>query len=103
MAASSSAFELKVVEFYAGVGGWHFALKHSNIQARVVAAIDINTTANKVYRHNFPTTTHRPTEEYMRIDQSRSRLVISRLVHSLSTLPSANLLPGKENKEITLI
>ena len=58
MAVSSSPFELKVVEFYAGVGGWHFALKHSNIQARVVAAIDINTNANKVYRHNFPTTTH---------------------------------------------
>ena len=57
-AVSSSPFELKVVEFYAGVGGWHFALKHSNIQARVVAAIDINTNANKVYRHNFPTTTH---------------------------------------------
>ena len=47
---------LKVVEFYAGVGGWHYAIKRSGIPAEVIASVDINTTANKIYRHNFPTT-----------------------------------------------
>ena len=54
----SSSEPMRVVEFYAGVGGWHFALKHSSINAIVIAAIDINTTANNFYRHNFPTTNH---------------------------------------------
>lgn len=47
---------LKVVEFYAGVGGWHYAIKRSGVRAEVIASVDINTTANRIYRHNFPTT-----------------------------------------------
>ncbi len=49
---------LRVVEFYAGVGGWHFALKHSGLNASIIAAIDINTTANNFYKYNFPMTNH---------------------------------------------
>ncbi|XP_077364443.1 tRNA (cytosine(38)-C(5))-methyltransferase isoform X2 [Festucalex cinctus] len=47
---------LRVLELYSGIGGMHYALKQSGISAQVVAAIDINTTANQVYRHNFPDT-----------------------------------------------
>ncbi|CAN9506542.1 unnamed protein product [Ophioblennius macclurei] len=47
---------LRVVELYSGIGGMHYALKESGISAQVVAAVDINTTANSVYQHNFPDT-----------------------------------------------
>ncbi|XP_051910892.1 tRNA (cytosine(38)-C(5))-methyltransferase [Hippocampus zosterae] len=47
---------LRVLELYSGIGGMHYSLKQSGISAHVVAAIDINTTANQVYRHNFPDT-----------------------------------------------
>ena len=50
--------DLKLVEFYAGVGGWHMAVKLSRLHITIVAAVDINTTANAVYKHNFPTTRH---------------------------------------------
>ncbi|XP_034416334.1 tRNA (cytosine(38)-C(5))-methyltransferase isoform X1 [Cyclopterus lumpus] len=48
---------LRVLELYSGIGGMHYALKESGISAQVVAAIDINTTANQIYKHNFPDTT----------------------------------------------
>nr|UWK36178.1 DNA methyltransferase-2 [Siniperca chuatsi] len=47
---------LRVLELYSGIGGMHYALKESGIPVQVVAAIDINTTANQIYRHNFPDT-----------------------------------------------
>ncbi|XP_028289355.1 tRNA (cytosine(38)-C(5))-methyltransferase isoform X1 [Parambassis ranga] len=47
---------LRVLELYSGIGGMHYALQESGIPAQVVAAIDINTTANQIYRHNFPDT-----------------------------------------------
>ncbi|XP_065844564.1 tRNA (cytosine(38)-C(5))-methyltransferase-like [Oscarella lobularis] len=46
----------RVVEFYSGIGGMHFALEESGMPHDVVACIDINDVANSVYRHNFPTT-----------------------------------------------
>ena len=48
--------QLRLVEFYAGVGGWHVAVNLSELKIDVVAALDINTIANAVYRHNFPDT-----------------------------------------------
>ncbi|CAM9270247.1 unnamed protein product [Lampetra planeri] len=47
---------LRVLELYSGIGGMHCALTESLIPAEVVAAVDINTTANQIYRHNFPHT-----------------------------------------------
>uniref|UniRef100_A0A8C5A968 tRNA (cytosine(38)-C(5))-methyltransferase n=1 Tax=Gadus morhua TaxID=8049 RepID=A0A8C5A968_GADMO len=47
---------LRVLELYSGIGGMHYALKESGVAAKVVAAIDVNTTANEIYRHNFPDT-----------------------------------------------
>ncbi|XP_061778125.1 tRNA (cytosine(38)-C(5))-methyltransferase isoform X3 [Nerophis ophidion] len=47
---------LRVLELYSGIGGMHQALKQAGISAQVVAAIDINTTANQIYKHNFPDT-----------------------------------------------
>lgn len=47
---------LRILELYSGIGGMHFALKDSGIHAQVVAAIDINTTANQIYQHNFADT-----------------------------------------------
>lgn len=45
-----------MLELYSGIGGMHYALKGSGIPATVVAAVDINTTANQIYKHNFPDT-----------------------------------------------
>ncbi|XP_030253334.1 tRNA (cytosine(38)-C(5))-methyltransferase [Sparus aurata] len=47
---------LRVLELYSGIGGMHYALKESGVPVQVVAAIDINTTANEIYKHNFPDT-----------------------------------------------
>eukprot|EP00731_Ephydatia_muelleri_P021542 Em0014g133a len=50
---------LRVVEFYAGIGGFHYALEQTlGDRAHVVAAIDINTTATEFYHYNFPSTPH---------------------------------------------
>jgi len=48
---------LKAVEFYAGVGGFHYALKESGANAEICASIDINTNTIAVYSRNFPNTT----------------------------------------------
>lgn len=47
---------LGVVEFYSGIGGWHYATRETGLNLKIIAAVDINTTANKVYKHNFPNT-----------------------------------------------
>ncbi|XP_069067649.1 tRNA (cytosine(38)-C(5))-methyltransferase [Pleurodeles waltl] len=47
---------LRVLELYSGIGGMHCALKECGIPAEVVVAVDVNTCANEVYKHNFPTT-----------------------------------------------
>ena len=44
---------LKVLEFYSGIGGWHYALSASSLRADVVAAFELNPNANAVYAHNF--------------------------------------------------
>ncbi|XP_069770356.1 tRNA (cytosine(38)-C(5))-methyltransferase isoform X2 [Narcine bancroftii] len=61
---------LRVLELYSGIGGMHYALKESCIAAEVIAAIDINTVANEVYKHNFPNTCIYPkTIEGMTVDE----------------------------------
>ncbi|KAJ1527755.1 hypothetical protein ONE63_007710 [Megalurothrips usitatus] len=45
---------MRVLELYSGIGGMHYACLESGITHEVVAASDINTIANEVYRHNFP-------------------------------------------------
>ncbi|XP_075408564.1 tRNA (cytosine(38)-C(5))-methyltransferase isoform X1 [Tenrec ecaudatus] len=47
---------LRVLELYSGLGGMHQALRESGVPAHVVAAIDVNTVANDVYKYNFPDT-----------------------------------------------
>ncbi|XP_076827988.1 tRNA (cytosine(38)-C(5))-methyltransferase [Brachyhypopomus gauderio] len=47
---------LRVLELYSGIGGMHYALTESSVDAEVVAAVDVNTTANEIYKHNFPNT-----------------------------------------------
>ncbi|NP_001079673.2 tRNA (cytosine(38)-C(5))-methyltransferase [Xenopus laevis] len=47
---------LRVLELYSGVGGMHCGLAESGVAAEVVAAVDVNTNANKVYKYNFPHT-----------------------------------------------
>ena len=54
----ASSPPLRVMEFYAGVGGFHWALKKADIDAEIVASIDINTNTNAVYAHNFHETRH---------------------------------------------
>ena len=49
---------LRALEFYAGVGGFHYGLLKSGVNADVVGSFDLNPTANKIYRHNFPNTAH---------------------------------------------
>lgn len=48
------SLKMRVLELYSGIGGMHYALQESGIKGDVVAAIDINTNANSVYKHNFP-------------------------------------------------
>ncbi|KAA0704712.1 tRNA (cytosine(38)-C(5))-methyltransferase [Triplophysa tibetana] len=48
--------QLRVLELYSGIGGMHYALKESSVPAEVVAAVDVNTTANVIYKHNFTNT-----------------------------------------------
>lgn len=44
-----------VLEFYSGTGGMHYALMEAlGDRVKVVAAFDINTSVNSIYRHNFP-------------------------------------------------
>jgi site-specific DNA-cytosine methylase len=49
---------LPVLEFYSGIGGFHFALLSSSRAKErnscVVQAFDINTNAIQVYEQNFP-------------------------------------------------
>ena len=44
---------LKVLEFYSGIGGWHYALAASSLRCEVVEAFELNPNANEVYAHNF--------------------------------------------------
>ncbi|XP_050036607.1 tRNA (cytosine(38)-C(5))-methyltransferase [Dermacentor andersoni] len=46
--------KLRVLELYSGIGGMHFACRPD--RTSVVAAVDVNTTANSVYAFNFPET-----------------------------------------------
>ncbi|RUP44925.1 hypothetical protein BC936DRAFT_148858 [Jimgerdemannia flammicorona] len=43
----------KILEFYSGIGGMHYAARLANWDAHVLKAFDINTTANEIYTHNF--------------------------------------------------
>jgi tRNA (cytosine38-C5)-methyltransferase len=43
---------MRVVEFYSGIGGMHYAARHLHT-AHVVAAFDVNPLANDVYAYNF--------------------------------------------------
>ncbi|XP_078034283.1 tRNA (cytosine(38)-C(5))-methyltransferase [Augochlora pura] len=45
---------MRVLELYSGIGGMHYAFQESGVNGDCVAAIDINTVANDVYKHNFP-------------------------------------------------
>ena len=41
---------LKVLELFSGIGGMHYALQASGTQGDVIAALEINTVANQVYK-----------------------------------------------------
>ncbi|XP_031832901.2 tRNA (cytosine(38)-C(5))-methyltransferase [Nomia melanderi] len=45
---------MRVLELYSGIGGMHYAFQESGVHGNCVAAVDINTVANDVYKHNFP-------------------------------------------------
>lgn len=44
---------LRALEFFSGIGGFHYALLEVQRDATVVAAFDVNELANLVYHHNF--------------------------------------------------
>nr|SVE75902.1 EOG090X0A4V [Daphnia hispanica] len=48
--------KMRILELYSGIGGMHYAAELANIGAEVVFSVDINTSANEVYRHNFKQT-----------------------------------------------
>ncbi|KAF9354345.1 tRNA (cytosine-5-)-methyltransferase [Mortierella sp. AD094] len=48
----AAAHEFRVLEFYSGIGGMHYAFDKSGHQGEILKAFDINTTANEVYAHN---------------------------------------------------
>ena len=45
---------LRVLELFSGIGGMHCALDLIDLNYEIIAAIDINPTANQVYSSNFP-------------------------------------------------
>ncbi|CAF0996982.1 unnamed protein product [Rotaria magnacalcarata] len=45
---------LRAVELFSGIGGMHCALDFVDLNYEIIAAIDINPTANLVYESNFP-------------------------------------------------
>ena len=50
---------IRVAEFYAGIGGFHYAFLESGLsngRSDIVASIDINTNTTAIYAHNFPET-----------------------------------------------
>lgn len=48
---------MRVCEFYSGIGGYHLALAQvPGISYDVVAAFEISSNANCIYKHNFPNT-----------------------------------------------
>mmetsp|Transcript_27460 Transcript_27460/g.92426 ORF Transcript_27460/g.92426 Transcript_27460/m.92426 type:complete len:275 (-) Transcript_27460:740-1564(-) len=47
---------LRVVEFFAGIGGLHYALQRSGVLHNVVQAFDVDDSAVRTYRHNLPRT-----------------------------------------------
>uniref|UniRef100_A0A1B6DC09 tRNA (cytosine(38)-C(5))-methyltransferase n=1 Tax=Clastoptera arizonana TaxID=38151 RepID=A0A1B6DC09_9HEMI len=44
---------MKVLELFSGIGGMHYALKETGLDVEITA-VEINTLANYVYKHNFP-------------------------------------------------
>ncbi|KAF9117253.1 tRNA (cytosine-5-)-methyltransferase [Mortierella sp. 14UC] len=44
--------QFRVLEFYSGIGGMHYAFDRSGYKGQILKAFDINTTANEVYAHN---------------------------------------------------
>jgi len=47
---------IRILELYSGIGGMHYAAESSGLKSEVVLSVDINTSANEVYRFNFPKT-----------------------------------------------
>eukprot|EP00795_Rhopilema_esculentum_P013105 gene13105-3892_t len=45
---------LRLLELYSGIGGMQFAMKGADVPYCLVAAMELNDVANKVYKHNFP-------------------------------------------------
>ncbi|KAF9898568.1 tRNA (cytosine-5-)-methyltransferase, partial [Lobosporangium transversale] len=48
----SKPHQFRVLEFYSGIGGMHYAFNESGHKGEILKAFDINTTANEVYAHN---------------------------------------------------
>eukprot|EP01062_Namystynia_karyoxenos_P010693 TRINITY_DN13802_c1_g1_i1.p1 TRINITY_DN13802_c1_g1~~TRINITY_DN13802_c1_g1_i1.p1 ORF type:complete len:456 (+),score=102.34 TRINITY_DN13802_c1_g1_i1:72-1370(+) len=59
-AAAAAAGEVTAVDFFAGIGGNHYALCQAcdslGLRCRVVAAVEVNDLATLAYGYNFPST-----------------------------------------------
>lgn len=58
-------------------------LSESSVPAEVVAAVDVNTTANEIYKHNFPTTPLLPKTIEVSLCPLESYLVMQMIRHIL--------------------
>lgn len=58
-------------------------LSESSVPAEVVAAVDVNTTANEIYKHNFPTTPLLPKTIEVSLCPLESYLVMQIIRHIL--------------------
>ncbi|KAF7725323.1 tRNA (cytosine-5-)-methyltransferase [Apophysomyces ossiformis] len=45
--------KLKILEFYSGIGGMHYAAAAADWDYEILKAFDINTVSNEIYAHNF--------------------------------------------------
>jgi len=50
---NNSNESLRILEFFCGIGGMHYAFEQSGMEGVVVASFDINVNTNLCYQHNF--------------------------------------------------
>ncbi|EGC34300.1 hypothetical protein DICPUDRAFT_153508 [Dictyostelium purpureum] len=61
--------ELRVLEFYSGIGGMHYGLKESGVKFEVVQSFDINTNAILNYKYTFNENTSQKNIESLTVEE----------------------------------
>ncbi|KAF9978489.1 tRNA (cytosine-5-)-methyltransferase [Actinomortierella ambigua] len=94
----------RILEFYSGIGGMHYAFNLSGHQGQVLKAFDINTTANEVYAHNhgkkqLAQYTRTGNQEGSKDTRAKSFLYLMRILPEMEHPPSYLLLENVKGFE----